>query len=124
MSELQSCIEIVDSYYTMSGRKKFRRFSASIYRAITAPLASARISTELEPDLADRLAKSLQLSGISLAEMAAYMEVHRNSVGGWLNGRSQPSPANVRLWAIRTGVPYVWLRYGTWPEEESEQVNT
>jgi hypothetical protein len=124
MSELQSCNEIVDSYYTMSGRKKFRRFSASIYRAITAPLASARVSTEFEPDLADRLAKSLQVSGIPVAEMAAYMEVHRNSVGGWLNRRSQPRPANVRLWAIRTGVPYEWLRYGTWPEEESERVNT
>jgi hypothetical protein len=53
------------------------------------------------------------------------MEVHRNSVGTWLNRRSRPRPANVRLWAMRTGVPYEWLRYGTWPEDqikESEQV--
>jgi transcriptional regulator with XRE-family HTH domain len=79
-------------------------------------------AAELEPDLADRLAKSLQVAGLSVAEMAAYMEVHRNSVGGWLNRRTEPRPANIRLWAIRTGVPYEWLRYGTWPEE-SEQVN-
>ena len=75
-------------------------------------------AADLEPDLADRLAKSLQVSGISVAQMADYMEVHRNSVGAWLNRRSQPRPANVRLWAIRTGVPYEWLRYGTWPEDQ------
>jgi hypothetical protein len=46
-------------------------------------------------------------------------------VGAWLNRRPRPRPANVRLWAMRTGVPYEWLRYGTWPEDqikESEQV--
>ena len=89
--------------------------------------AQGRPPSELLPDLADRLAKSLQVSGISVAEMAAYMEVHRNSVGAWLNRRSQPRPANVRLWAMRTGVPYQWLRDGVWPEdqpEESGQVNT
>jgi transcriptional regulator with XRE-family HTH domain len=78
-------------------------------------------AADLEPDLADRLAKSLQVSGISVAQMADYMEVHRNSVGAWLNRRSQPRPANVRLWAIRTGVPYEWLRYGTWPEDQFEE---
>jgi transcriptional regulator with XRE-family HTH domain len=83
-------------------------------------------AAELEPDLADRLAKSLQVSGLSVAEMADYQGVHRNSVGAWLNRRNQPKPANLRLWAIRCGVPYAWLRDGTWPEDESEnsgQVN-
>ena len=88
--------------------------------------AEHRDAQELEPDLADRLAKSLQVAGLSVADMADYMEVHRNSVGAWLNRRSQPRPANIRLWALRTGVPYQWLRHGTWPEdqfEESGQVN-
>jgi transcriptional regulator with XRE-family HTH domain len=83
--------------------------------------------SELLPDLADRLAKSLQVAGLSVAEMAQYLEAHRNTVGAWLNRRNQPRPANLRLWAMRTGVPYEWLRYGTWPDdqlEESEQVNT
>ena len=81
----------------------------------------------LEQDLADRLAKSLQVSGLSVADMAAYMEAHRNTIGAWLNRRAQPRPANMRLWALRTGVPYEWLRHGTWPDdqsEESKQVNT
>jgi hypothetical protein len=81
---------------------------------------------ELEPDLADRLNKSLYVSGISVADMAQFLEVHRNSVGAWLNRRTQPRPANLRLWAMRTNVPYEWLRYGTWPDDslgESEQVS-
>jgi len=92
----------------------------------SATYAQSRLPSELEPDLADRLAKALLVAGISVADMAAYLEVHRNSVGAWLNRRTQPRPANLRLWAIRTGVPYEWLRYGTWPKdqfEESEQVN-
>jgi hypothetical protein len=86
--------------------------------AIICSVTNARPLSELEPDLADRLAKSLQVAGLSVAEMADYMEVHRNSVGAWLNRRSEPRPANIRLWAIRTDVPYEWLRYGIWPEEE------
>ena len=81
---------------------------------------------ELEPDLADRLAKSRDVWGVSIVDMAAYLEVHRNSVGAWLNRRTRPRPANLKLWAMKTGVPYEWLRDGTWPEdsfEESEQVN-
>lgn len=82
--------------------------------------AQIRSPSELEPDLADRLAKSLLVSGMSVAEMADFQGVHRNSVGAWLNRRNEPRPANMRLWALRTGVPYEWLRYGTWPEDESE----
>jgi hypothetical protein len=29
--------------------------------------------------------------------------------------------AGTCLWAIRTGVPYEWLRDGTWPEDQSEE---
>jgi hypothetical protein len=87
--------------------------------AIVYCVTNARPLSELEPDLADRLAKSLQVAGLTVADMAEYMEVHRNSVGAWLNRRSQPRPANIRLWALRTGVPYEWLRHGTWPKDES-----
>ncbi|MGA8544559.1 MAG: helix-turn-helix transcriptional regulator, partial [Mycobacterium sp.] len=65
--------------------------------------------------------KSMQIAGLSVADMAAYQGVHRNSVSSWLNRRAQPRPANVRLWAIRTGVPYEWLTDGVWPDDESEE---
>ena len=35
-----------------------------------------------------------------------------NSVYNWLAGRNRPSAQTLRLWAMRTGVPYGWLRKG------------
>jgi DNA-binding transcriptional regulator YiaG len=78
-------------------------------------------AAEVEPDLADRLAKSLRVSGISVGEMAAFLEVHRNTVSAWLNGRAHPNPANMRLWAMKTELPYEWIRHGEWPGEVSAQ---
>ena len=73
---------------------------------------------QLEPDLADRMRKSLRLSGIGVQEMAGYLEVSRNTVGTWINGRITPSAQTVRLWALRTGVPYEWLRDGKNPRQD------
>lgn len=64
-------------------------------------------------DLADRLGKALREAGISAQQMADYLEVHRNTVSAWMNGRVTPSGQSVRLWALRTGVPHKWLRDGT-----------
>ena len=61
---------------------------------------------DVQPDLADRMQKALDLAGVSVQEMADLLEVHRNSVGGWLNRRNKPSPATLRVWAMETGVPY------------------
>jgi len=71
--------------------------------------------TDVRPDLADRMAKSLQLSGLSVQAMADLLECHRNTIGGWLNRRNKPFPATLQRWAEITGVPYVWLRDGRWP---------
>ncbi|HEY5116221.1 MAG TPA: helix-turn-helix transcriptional regulator [Nakamurella sp.] len=65
-----------------------------------------------EWDLADRLRKSLRAAGVPVAEMAEYLGVTRNTVGNWINGRVQPSVQTMRLWAMRTSVPYEWLRSG------------
>ena len=70
-------------------------------------------------DLADRLGKSLRVSGVSVQEMADYLEVHRNSVSAWINGRVTPGGQTIRLWALRTGVPYAWLRSGHEPSKPS-----
>jgi transcriptional regulator with XRE-family HTH domain len=66
-----------------------------------------------EWDLADRLAKALRACGLSAHEMADYLGVHRNTVSAWMNGRTPPSIQSVRLWALRTGVPFEWLLDGT-----------
>ena len=68
-------------------------------------------------DLADRMAKALRESRMSVQQMADYLEVHRNTVSAWLHGRTPPSSQTVRLWALRTGVPYDWVRTGDGPNE-------
>ena len=60
-------------------------------------------------DVADRLRKALRHAGIGVTEMADYLDVSRTSVSNWINGRIEPSVQTLRLWALRTGVPYEWL---------------
>ncbi|MFT4128252.1 MAG: helix-turn-helix transcriptional regulator [Gordonia sp. (in: high G+C Gram-positive bacteria)] len=59
--------------------------------------------------------KSLRTSGVGVQEMADYLDVSRNAVGTWINGRVNPSVQTIRLWALRTGVPFVWLQTGETP---------
>ena len=66
-------------------------------------------------DLADRLRKTLRHHDIGVHEMAAYLEVSRNTVSSWINGRNRPPAATVKLWALRCGVPYEWLAHGIDP---------
>lgn len=66
----------------------------------------------LDWDLADRLRKSLRVADISVQEMADTLEVSRNTVGNWMSGRRNPSGPYLRVWALRTGVPFRWLRDG------------
>ena len=71
-----------------------------------------------EWDQADRMRKSLRSSGVGVQEMADYLGVSRNAVGTWINGRVNPSVQTLRLWALRTGVPFVWLQTGKTPETD------
>lgn len=66
-----------------------------------------------EWDTADRMRKALRASRVSVATIAEHVGVRRETVSTWLAGRHHPSVAVLRLWALRTGVPYEWLRYGT-----------
>ena len=78
---------------------------------------------DVQPDLADRLNKSLVVSKVSVQGMADFLECHRNTPGGWLNRRVKPRPSSLKLWAQKTGVPYEWLRYGKWPGEDQSVTN-
>ena len=71
-----------------------------------------------EFDQADRMRKALRASGVSVAEMADYLGVARESVGRWINGRTDPSIQTLRLWATRTGVSYEWIVSGRAVAEE------
>lgn len=56
--------------------------------------------------------KALRQAGVAVSEMAEYLDVTRGSVSNWINGRVAPSVQTLRLWALRTGVPYEWLVTG------------
>lgn len=82
-------------------------------RCMSTETDTSALPTEPSFDLADRLRKGLREADMSVQEMADYLEVGRNTVSRWINGHIEPGGAVVRLWALRTGVPYGWLRDGT-----------
>lgn len=63
-----------------------------------------------EWDLADRMRKALRQAHVSVADIAEYLGVTRGTVSTWINGRIAPSTQTLRLWALRCGVDYEWLR--------------
>lgn len=69
----------------------------------------------LEWDLQDRLAKSLRASKKSVAQIAADLDVHRNTVSNYLSGRIVPDRRSRLAWAMATGVPAQWLETGEMP---------
>lgn len=64
-------------------------------------------------DVADRLRKSLRVCHMEQQEMADYLGVSRNTVSGWVNGARTPDTRTLRLWAMRTGASFNWLKDGT-----------
>ena len=66
-------------------------------------------------DKADRLAKALQHARVSVQDMADELGVSRNTVGNYLNRRTTIGRAALRVWALRTGVPFEWLENGESP---------
>lgn len=70
-----------------------------------------------EWDVADRMRKALRTSGIGVQEIAEYLDVARETVSSWINGRIGPSTQTLRLWAMRCEVAYEWLAFG---EDDSQ----
>lgn len=76
-----------------------------------------------EFDLPDRMRKTLRHSNESAKSMAEYLGVEPESVSRWINGRSTPSEAVVKLWALRMGVSYNWLKNGETPPPDGDGVS-
>ena len=70
----------------------------------------------LEMDRADRMKKALRVSGLTVNDVADQLEVSRNTVGSWINGRIEPRRTSVMAFAQLTGVPVEWIEFGTVPE--------
>jgi len=65
--------------------------------------------------LGDRLAKALDVAGISYQEMADYLGVSRNTIGNYIHMRTPVTVGTLRLWAFKTGVRMEWLQSGKAP---------
>ena len=69
-------------------------------------------TTELTWRLKDRLARSLDHAGLEVADMAAHLHTHPNTVRNYLAGRTRPNFATLKLWADRTDVDIRWFLTG------------
>ena len=57
--------------------------------------------------------RALRVSGVSVQDMAMHLRVTRNTIGNWINGRSEPRPRDLDDFALKTGVPAKWITTGT-----------
>ena len=73
-----------------------------------------------EWDLADRLRKSLRVSGVPVHDMADSLGVSRNTVSNWINGRGIPGHQQLVVWAAITDAPACWLETGVPPAVDAE----
>lgn len=63
----------------------------------------------MELSLIERLLVSLHRGGINQRELAEYLELNDATVSRWFNGHTTPKPRDLRLVAMKCGVPYEWL---------------
>ncbi|WP_371300526.1 helix-turn-helix domain-containing protein [Cellulomonas sp. Y8] len=56
---------------------------------------------------------ALRHADVSVQQMADELGMARSSLSRWLNDRvTPPRAALVTMWALRTGVPLHWIRFG------------
>ena len=74
----------------------------------------------LKFDLADRLVKARRIADVKQSEIAEELGVRRQTVSAYESGLVIPRVGFLRLWAMRCGVPFEWLRSGDLPEPPLE----
>lgn len=72
-----------------------------------------------------RMQRALAHADISVQDMADELGMSRTSLSRWINDKGTPPRSGfIKLWALRTGVPYEWLITGTEPEDGPEGPGT
>lgn len=67
---------------------------------------------QLSFGLPDRLAKALDVSGVTSGQMAERLGVSRTTVSNYIHGRTNPTRSVRRDWALMTGIPLEWIETG------------
>jgi len=70
-------------------------------------------------ELRHRMALALEWGKVSIAAMAEELELSRYTISNYLHGRTRPSRAVLRVWAMRCGVPFDWLLTGVDPPDST-----
>lgn len=70
-----------------------------------------------------RIRMAIEFADVKVQDIADELDVSRNTVGRWMHDTGKPPRDGfVKLIALRTGVPYEWIRYGVEaPETGPEQ---
>ncbi|MGD7734145.1 helix-turn-helix domain-containing protein, partial [Propionibacteriaceae bacterium G57] len=63
--------------------------------------------------LADRMRKAREVTGLDQQAFSEELGVSRSTVSNAERGKVQPSRLLVAAWAMRSGVPLVWLETGS-----------
>jgi transcriptional regulator with XRE-family HTH domain len=59
-----------------------------------------------------RLRWAMESANVEPEELAEILGVHPNTVLNYVAGRTRVKDGVIRLWAIRTGYPFEWLKTG------------
>ena len=79
-------------------------------------MSTQQTSPYVPPEtLGIRLERARRDADVGVQEMADYLGVARNTVSTWLHDRIRPGDQTLRLWAMRCGVSYDWLKTGELP---------
>lgn len=62
-----------------------------------------------------RMRMALAHAGVSVGDMADYLEVDRNTIGRWTGDKGPVKRSILLLWAMRTNVSLAWLENGETP---------
>lgn len=73
------------------------------------------MDTRFTLEFPDRMWLAVRRSGLSVQELADRLEVSRNTVSSWINGRNRPRDRDLKAFALATGYPADWLRFGVIP---------
>lgn len=66
----------------------------------------------LDFTLGDRLRKAREYAGLEIQELAAAVDVHRQSVTRYETDQARPKRGTLLLWSMATGVSVNWLERG------------
>jgi len=64
-----------------------------------------------------RLRIAMEHAELKPSDLAVTLDVHRNTIGHYLSGKTHPTRAVLMAWGMRTGVSWRWILDGTEPDD-------